>query len=43
MKVMKYFEYLNNERNDADEEGSDLVNTLLAPSLREEVLKDIYG
>lgn len=40
---MKYFEYLNNERNDADEEGSDLVNTLLAPSLRDEVLKDIYG
>ena len=43
MKVIKYFQYLNNERNDADEQGSDLVNTLLAPSLREEVLKDIYG
>ena len=43
MKVLKYFQYLDDERNDADEKGGVLVNTMLAPSLRDEVKKDIYN
>ena len=43
MKVKNYCQDINNERNEADERGGELVNTLLSPSLRDEVLKDIYG
>ncbi len=40
--MRKYFEYLNNEEEEDNEEGAFLLNSL-AKTLREEVLIDIYG
>lgn len=42
MKVRKYFEYLHIENNDDDEQGGEIINKM-ALSLKNEVLKDIYG
>ena len=43
MKVRKYFEYLNKQSNEDDEQGSDMIQKNLAKSLKEEILKDTYG
>ena len=40
--MRKYFEYLNKEEQEDNEEGATIINSL-AKTLKEEVLVDLYG